>query len=424
MTDEKPHTVSAADPAPADFDPSDMRISTPDATTRSSGEQLEHDSDERSSEVPAHYGDPAGEQWALESGKGLVDRRDLSVVRVSGPDRHTWLTSITSQILTDITPGESRELLILSPEGRIEHAAAVVDDGTHTWLVTEGNRVGALVDFLESMRFALRVDISHANDVTVFASVRSPQLQTAKEQTHPDGRVEDLPGFLLTWEDPWPGPTPGGVEYFQGKHPGAATPMVLFLVDNDSREDFAAAWFKSHPGSRPVGILAWEAVRIAAWRPRVGVESDERAIPAELDWLRTAVHVNKGCYRGQESIARVINLGRPPRRLTFLQLDGSRSELPEAGTLIRHQGRTVGRIMSVARHADQGPIALALIARHIPAELVFDIDGVAAAQEIIVPLDGKSQISPRERPGADLKNPELRRPNTPALGGLGNIGAR
>ena len=165
-------------------------------------------------------------------------------------------------------------------------------------------------------------------------------------------------------------------------------------------------------------------MRIAAWRPRLGFETDSRSIPAELDWLRTAVHTDKGCYRGQESVARVINLGRPPRRLVFLQLDGSRGDLPERGETIRLKGRTIGVITSVARHAELGPIALALLARNVPAEAVFDLDGIAAAQELIVPIDGKSSISPAVRPGSDLVNPELRRPGAPSLGGLGALGAR
>jgi folate-binding protein YgfZ len=140
----------------------------------------------------------------------------------------------------------------------------------------------------------------------------------------------------------------------------------------------------------------------------VGREADARAIPAELDWLRTGVHINKGCYRGQESVARVLNLGRPPRRLVFLQLDGSRGDVPEPGTPIVRSGRRVGVVTSVARHADMGPIALALVARNLPVDAVLDIDGIAAAQEAIVPSDGKAADSPEERPGTGLSNPALR----------------
>lgn len=363
--------------------------------------------------VALHYADPSGEQWALEEGRGLVDRSDLGIVAVSGQDRQSWLTSITSQVITGMGPGDSKELLVLDPRGRIEHAAAVADDGETTWLVCEGHDAAGLASFLDSMRFALRVEVAIRRDLTVFATAGS-DTDTAS----------GLPGLLLTWEDPWPGVAEGGTEYFQGPHPGARARMRLHLVAREAAADFTSAWLGADAKRRPAGLLAWEALRIAAWRPRLGWETDARSIPAELDWLRTAVHTDKGCYRGQESIARIINLGRPPRRLAFLQLDGSRGDLPEEGSRIEWRGRVVGVITSVARHAEMGPIALALLARNTPADAVFDLDGIAAAQEPIVPLDGKSAISPKERPGAGLMNPELRRHDASPIGGLGALGAR
>ncbi|WP_165217344.1 folate-binding protein YgfZ [Schaalia sp. ZJ1691] len=373
----------------------------------------------------AHFGDPIGEQWALEAGRALVDRCDLRVIAVSGPDRQTWLTSITSQVITGMGPSDSRELLILSPEGRIEHAAAVLDDGSTTLLITEGARADGLIDFLESMRFALRVDVELRSDLTVYGSVR-PRPSSGTKDSLID---EDEPGSpvcaeIAVWDDPWPGPTDGGAEYFRGTHPGLATPMRLHLVDASRGKEFEEDWLSRAPKRLRAGMLAWEAMRIAAWRPRVGIDTDERTIPHEVDWLRTAVHTDKGCYRGQETVARVVNLGRPPRRFVYLQLDGMRSDLPEPGTQITLENRVVGRVTSVARHADQGPIALALVARNLPADTVFVIDGVAAAQELIVPIDGKSSISPQRRPGLGLSNPDLRRVDTHVRAGSGSLGAR
>ena len=344
-----------------------------------------------------HCGDPSGEQWALEAGRALVRRPDLAVISVSGADRLTWLTSLASQIVTGLVPGESRELLILSPEGRVEHWAGASDDGETLHLIVERSDVDSFVAFLDSMRFALRVAVSEC-DVVVFSSVRAG-ANTADS-------VVGLPGLLWTWEDPWPGVVEGGAAYFRGeRHPGARIPMMFHAVSRQAADEFEAAWLSAFPeaGSRRrAGYLAWEAMRIAAWKPRLGRETDARAIPPEVDWLRTAVHTAKGCYRGQETIARVLNLGRPPRRLTYLQLDGSRGDLPAPGTPIEVGGRQVGVITSSARHADEGPIALALIARAVPVTTVFDIDGVAAAQEEIVPVHGKSSVSPQTRPGADL----------------------
>lgn len=392
-----------------------------------------------------HFGDPSGEQWALEGGRALVRRPDLAVISVSGADRLTWLTSLASQIVTGLVPGMSRELLILSPEGRVEHWAGASDDGEVLHLIVERSDLSGFAAFLDSMRFALRVSVEE-RDVALFSSVRAgantPEFVAA------------LPGLLWTWEDPWPGVTDGGAAYFQGeRHPGARTPMMFHAVSRDAADEFEAAWLaggaasgaaEAHaapssapPGARSstpspaggkrrrAGYLAWEAMRIAAWKPRLGRETDARAIPPEVDWLRTAVHTSKGCYRGQETIARVINLGRPPRRLTYLQLDGSRGDLPAPGTPITVGGRQVGVITSSARHADEGPIALALIARAVPVTTVFDIDGVAAAQEEIVPVHGKSSVSPQTRPGADLSREAGQRGGSTGFGGLGSaLGSR
>ena len=392
-----------------------------------------------------HFGDPSGEQWALEGGRALVRRPDLAVIAVSGADQLTWLTSLASQIVTGLVPGESRELLILSPEGRVEHWAGASDDGEALHLIVERSDVDSFVAFLDSMRFALRVAVAE-RDVAVFSSVRAG--------ANTPEAVAALPGHLWTWEDPWPGVTDGGAAYFQGeRHPGARTPMMFHAVSRQAADEFEAAWLaggaasgaaEAHaapssapPGARSstpspaggkrrrAGYLAWEAMRIAAWKPRLGRETDARAIPPEVDWLRTAVHTAKGCYRGQETIARVINLGRPPRRLTYLQLDGSRGDLPAPGTPITVGGRQVGVITSSARHADEGPIALALIARAVPVSTVFDIDGVAAAQEEIVPVHGKSSVSPQTRPGADLSREAGQRGGSTGLGGLGSaLGSR
>ena len=392
-----------------------------------------------------HFGDPSGEQWALEGGRALVRRPDLAVISVSGADRLTWLTSLASQIVTDLVPGASRELLILSPEGRVEHWAGASDDGEALHLIVERSDLSGFVAFLDSMRFALRVSVEQ-RDVAVFSSVRAG--------ANTPEAVAALPGHLWTWEDPWPGVVEGGAAYFQGeRHPGARTPMMFHAVSRQAADEFEAAWLadgaasgaaEAHaapssappcaPSSTPspaggkrrrAGYLAWEAMRIAAWKPRLGRETDARAIPPEVDWLRSAVHTSKGCYRGQETIARVINLGRPPRRLTYLQLDGSRGDLPAPGTPITVGGRQVGVITSSARHADEGPIALALIARAVPVSTVFDIDGVAAAQEEIVPVHGKSSVSPESRPGADLSREAGQRGGSTGLGGLGSaLGSR
>ena len=229
----------------------------------------------------AHYGDPSGEQWALEDGRALVDRPDLAVVEVGGPDRLTWLTSISSQVLTGIEAGESRELLILDPQGHIEYAAGAIDDGEILYLVTERSSAQGLADWLNSMRFALRVEVTLSQRWWILGSVGN-------------SGVCDYEQVKMTWNDPWPGVVDGGAEYFRGSHPGKNVSFHIHLIPKEKAREFWQTWSNDQPKRRAAGMNAWEAVRIAAWRPRLGYETDGRSMPAELDWLRTAVHTNKG----------------------------------------------------------------------------------------------------------------------------------
>ncbi|MBD3783323.1 MAG: folate-binding protein YgfZ [Micrococcales bacterium] len=314
--------------------------------------------------VAAHYGDPVREQRLLEEGLGVVDLSHRGVVTVSGPDRLSWLHSMTTQELTGLAPRTSRESLVLSPKGHVEHALHVVDDGTTTWLGVEPGTAPALVAWLESMRFMLRVEVA---DVSAEWAVLGEPMGS-----------ESADGEPLAWVDPWPGLVGDTVAYgpVEG-HPATGRAWRELLVPRDGLE--AAV------GDRPLaGTWAAEALRVAAWRPRLGLETDHRTIPHEVDWLRTAVHLHKGCYRGQETIARVHNLGRPPRRLVFLHLDGSGHVLPAVGSPVLLGEREVGRLTSVARHHEDGPVALAVVKRSVPEDAEFLVDGIAAAQTVVV----------------------------------------
>jgi folate-binding protein YgfZ len=115
----------------------------------------------------------------------------------------------------------------------------------------------------------------------------------------------------------------------------------------------------------------------------MGLDTDHRTIPNEIGLLGAAVHLDKGCYRGQETVARVHNLGRPPRRLVRLHLDGSVDALPTPGAVLELDGRAVGFVGGSARHFELGPIALALIKRSTPMD-ALSVQGIAAAQEPLV----------------------------------------
>lgn len=337
--------------------------------------------------VAWHYGDPTAEQRALAGGGAVVDLSHLGVVSVAGPDRLSWLHNITSQDLIGLAPRTSTETLVLSPHGHVEHAAAVVDDGETTWLITEGPAAAGLAAWLTSMQFMMRIEVADVSEH--WAVVGEPVGAEGGE------------GEPVTWRDPWPQVLPGGTRYGPAAedHPGSERPWRLVLVPRGDLPD--AVVVREASGWRLAGTWASEAARVAAWRPRAATEVDGRTIPHELDWLRTAVHLSKGCYRGQETVARVHNMGRPPRRLVMLHLDGSGHLLPEAGAEVSGGGRVVGVVTSVARHHELGPVALAVVKRSVPAdaELVVACDGgdVSAAQEVVVPPEGESVDRPAAR---------------------------
>ncbi|WP_019632871.1 YgfZ/GcvT domain-containing protein [Actinomadura atramentaria] len=308
-------------------------------------------------DIAAHYGEPAQEQRALESGTGFVDRSNRGVVRVTGPDRLSWLHSLLSQRLDVLPPHEPTQALLLDANGRVEHHLHLVDDGEAVLAHVEPGAAPALTAFLDRMRFMLRVEVA---DVTgEYAAVTGP-----------------------------------------ASFPGPAFPDVAGLTTTlVPRAELAALTAAS--GLRPAGLWAYEALRIAAHTPRFGLDSDERAIPHEMGWIEDAVHLNKGCYRGQETVARVHNLGRPPRRLVFLHLDGSVDRLPAHGDPVEIPGgRTVGFVGSAARHHELGPVALALVKRNVPVDAELLAGGVAAAQEVIVSPDtgANAQIALRRQP--------------------------
>jgi len=313
--------------------------------------------------VAWHYGDPVREQRALEAGEAAVDLSNRGVLTVTGPDRLSWLHSMTTQELTGTPAGEARETLVLSPHGHVEFDLHLVDDGTTAWITVEPGTAGALRDWLDRMRFLLRVEVT---DVTADWAVVGAAPSPASRLRLPDGPP--------IWVDPWPAVGPTTASYAavaEEEHPGRERRFAEVLVPR-------ARLAEVLDGVPLAGTWAAEAQRVAAWRPRLGFETDHRTIPHEVDWLRTAVHLEKGCYRGQETVARVHNLGRPPRRLVFLHLDGSEHTLPAHGEAVLLGDRQIGFVTTAARHHELGPIALALVKRSTPADAPLVAGGVPA----------------------------------------------
>lgn len=329
-----------------------------------------------------HVGAPLAEQRRLASGSALAPLGDRRVLSVSGPDRLSWLDSLSSQALTHLPPGVSTETLILDPQGRVEHAAAVVDDGETAWLLVDAADAEPLAAWLGRMRFRLRVEVRDRSDeLSVIGGTRAAVGALA---------AVTPAGSPVVWVDPWPDVSPGGWAYARVEdHPGAERDWAEAVVDAAEFDRIVAAAVAGEVAL--AGRDAVEALRVAAWRPRVSVDADERLLPHEMDWLRTAVHLSKGCYRGQETVAKVHNLGHPPRRVVALQLDGSDSVLPARGDVVRIGDDAVGAVTSVALHYEDGPIALALVKRTAAADVPYVVDTadgpIAASAETVVPAD-------------------------------------
>lgn len=350
--------------------------------------------------IALHYGNPLVEQRRLEAGSAVVDQSDRGIVTVTGPDRLSWLHSMASQALDRLAPGESAETLLLDANGHIEHEAHVLDDGETTWLVVEGSEASALAAWLDRMRFMLRVEVADRGDAfAVLAAATVDALDRAVPAAAPAG-------IALDWTDPWS--APAGHRYAAAAgHPSSTWRWVERIVPRDALGDAAAAVAAGRV--EVAGSLAAEALRIAAWRPRLATEVDDKTLPHELDWLQSAVDLHKGCYRGQETVAKVLNLGRPPRRLVLLHLDGSDTVLPAPGEPVvalkvrpepadgeEPERRAVGRITSSAMHHELGPVALALVKRAVPAGIPLIVEShgidVAAAQVEIVPSDAGAAV--------------------------------
>ncbi len=302
-------------------------------------------------DVAAHYGSFNGEQRRLSAGEGFVDLSHRDVLQVAGPDRLTWLHNLTTQWFTGLEPGQWVQALVLSPNGHVEHAFAGSDDGETFTAHTEPGAGAALREFLDSMRFMLRVEVTDATSE-----------------------------LAVVWRPP------------------AAKAQGYSFIDRDRLLEFPAA------AGPAAGMWAFEALRIARGEPRLHLDTDHKTLPNEVGWLATdteskAVHLNKGCYRGQETVARVHNLGRPPRRLTLLHLDGTANALPLQGSPLLLEDREVGFVGTSARHHELGPIALGLIKRNVALDAVLRAgagdEGIPASQEVIVDPEVGLHVRPR-----------------------------
>jgi len=314
--------------------------------------------------VAWHYGDPLREQRLLTTGAGVVDRSNRSVLIVPGEDRLSWLHSICSQHVANLGDGDATEALVLSPHGHVEQHWQVTELDGVTWIDTEPGAGSDALEYLQKMRFLKRVDPQDVTSEWAVLSVVGPAsatvLAVAGLPAPAAGSAVALPGGGYVRHMAWPGEDAADL-----------------IVPRSAVRDVMATLLEA--GAEPVGIWAFEALRVEGRHPRVGFETDHRTIPHEVGWIGVAVHLDKGCYRGQETVARVQNLGRPPRRLALVHLSGESDTLPATGTAIELEGRIVGFLGTAVHHFELGPIALAVIKRNISDESPMRVADFAVA---------------------------------------------
>ncbi len=316
-----------------------------------------------------HYGDPFGEQRAAETDVVVVDRSHRATIALTGAERRTWLHTISTQYVSDLPDGAVVENLSLDAQGRVEdHWLQTQLDGV-TIIDTEPWRGEPLLAYLRKMIFWAQV-VAEPADLAVL-SLLGPRVG--------DQAVLDAIGVSALPAPAWATPLPDG---------GFVRTLRDGEVDVVVPRDTAAAWLDRlvAAGVRRAGVWAYEAHRVTALLPRLGIDTDERTIPHEVGWIggpgAGAVHLDKGCYRGQETVARVHNLGKPPRMLVLLHLDGE-ADRPATGDPVLAGGRSIGRLGTVVDHVDLGPIAIALVKRGVPADTELVTGGESAVNALI-----------------------------------------
>ena len=314
-----------------------------------------------------HYGDPLGEQRAAMDGAVVVDRSHRAVLQLTGGERKSWLHNISTQHVSELPEGTVTQNLSLDGQGRVEDHWIQTELDDVTYLDTESQRGEPLLAYLRKMVFWAEVAIEAA-DMAVL-SLLGPQLA--------DGRVLGALGLDSLPAENTATPLPDGGFVRRMSGPGIELDLVVPSAQ-------AADWLDrlTAAGARRAGVWTYEAYRVVALRPRLGVDTDERTIPHEVGWIGNAVHLDKGCYRGQETVARVHNLGKPPRMLVLLHLDGS-TDRPATGDPVLAGGRAVGRLGTVVDHVDLGPVALALLKRGLPADAALTTGGEVEVPAVI-----------------------------------------
>ncbi len=326
--------------------------------------------------MQSHFDNPLVEQRELLAGVRQIEFSDRAVIRIAGSDRHEWLNSMLSQRLDRLEAGQSAEALLLDAHGHVEQNLQLIEDGDSTWVICEASQLSKLLRYFDMVIFRSKVEIFDVSgDYFVLGGFGKPTADLGS----------------LVWHDQWMHEVRNSARYADV---AKREPFDLYLAIV-SRE-------QTLPNKPKAGSLAFDALRVAAHRPWQPNEIDDKTLPHELDWLSSAVHLSKGCYRGQEAVAKVHNLGHPPRRIVLLHLDGSADTDVSIGDSVWQGDREIGRVTTVANHFELGAIALAVVARTSDESAQWQVRGangnsVSAKAETVVPPTAGAAAQIREK---------------------------
>ena len=283
---------------------------------------------------------------STRTGVVAVERTDLAFLELSGADVLRYLHSVSSQHTADRRPGDATRALLLSPKGKIEFAFRMAVREGAVLLDTEAEAAPALGERLA--RFVFRYDVTvgspRAGAVSLLGRGTEEALAAAGLPAAPGGpdRATVAPGLVVHR-------TEVGVDLV-----GASTPDAL------------AALERAGVARGPLDL--WELERVEHGLPRWGSELTDDVIAEEAGLLGSHVHLDKGCYPGQETVARVHNLGQVQRRLAGLRFDDAGAEPPPPrADVVTGDGRRAGQVRGAVRHPDLGTIALAYVRRVVAA---------------------------------------------------------
>jgi folate-binding protein YgfZ len=300
----------------------------------------------------------------LREGAGLLERNERVALEVRGPDAAEFLQGQVTNEIEELAPGDGCYAAMLNPKGHMVADMRVLRPEPDRLLIdSEATASEAVLRDLRMYKIGRQVDVAAMPDRAVLSLI-GPRSDEVAESALGVHLPPDEHSVIAVGDGLFATRTDVGID-------------VIADRPAEAREALLGA------GAQPVSLEAAEIVRIERGRPRHGLDMTEDNLPAEAGIVERAVSFTKGCYVGQEPVARMHYKGRPNRHLRGLRLSGP----AERGSALLADGKEVGRLTSTSLSPALGPIALALVRREVaPGEQLIVADGGPAATVVELPF--------------------------------------